>query len=154
MKILYWRNGGAWENGLPSCNNAYLEFTATCQCHLLPCHTGMRRNPSAYWQPGHRPQICTHHNSNASECGGGLKCGSDGSYTCRSLHAIGFAARADFRRLYPANAKTPTCCPSDDNRTKVTNSVTSARSLGGTLARIFGPRIWRGRRTPFHIVRY
>ena len=49
--------------------------------------------------------------------------------------------RADFRRLYPANAKTPTCCPSDDNRTKVTNSVTSARSLGGTLARIFGPRI-------------
>ena len=42
---------------------------------------------------------------------------------------IGSAARADFRRLYPANAKTPTCCPSDDNRTKVTNSVTSARSL-------------------------
>ena len=42
---------------------------------------------------------------------------------------IGPAVRADFRRLYPANAKTPTCCPSDDNRTKVTNSVTSARSL-------------------------
>ena len=42
---------------------------------------------------------------------------------------IGPAVRADFQRLYPANAKTPTCCPSDDNRTKVTNSVTSARSL-------------------------
>ena len=42
---------------------------------------------------------------------------------------IGSVVRADFRRLYPANAKTPTCCPSDDNRTKVTNSVTSARSL-------------------------
>ena len=37
---------------------------------------------------------------------------------------IGPAVRADFRRLYPANAKTSTCCPSDDNRTKVTNSVT------------------------------
>ena len=36
------------------------------------------------------------------------------------LCTIGFAFRADFRRLYPANAKTPTCCPSDDNRTKVT----------------------------------
>ena len=33
---------------------------------------------------------------------------------------IGPAVRADFRRLYPANAKTPTCCPSNDNRTKVT----------------------------------
>ena len=51
---------------------------------------------------------------------------------------IGFAVRADFRRLYPANAKTPTCCPSDDNRTKVTNSVTSARSLWWHV----GPYFW------------
>ena len=43
-------------------------------------------------------------------------------------NGIGPAVRADFRRLYPANAKTSTCCPSDDDRTKVTNSVTSARS--------------------------
>ena len=48
------------------------------------------------------------------------------------------AVRADFRRLYPANAKTPTCCPSDDNRTKVTNSVTSARSLWWHV----GPYFW------------
>ena len=51
---------------------------------------------------------------------------------------IGFAVRADFRRLYPANAKTPMCCPSDDNRTKVTNSVTSARSLWWHV----GPYFW------------
>ena len=51
---------------------------------------------------------------------------------------IGFTVRADFRRLYPANAKTPTCCPSDDNRTKVTNSVTSARSLWWHV----GPYFW------------
>ena len=50
----------------------------------------------------------------------------------------GFAVRADFRRLYPANAKTQTCCPSDDNRTKVTNSVTSARSLWWHV----GPYFW------------
>ena len=55
-----------------------------------------------------------------------------------SLAAIGFAVRADFRRLYPANAKTPTCCPSDDNRTKVTNSVTSPRSLWWHV----GPYFW------------
>ena len=60
-----------------------------------------------------------------------------------SLHSehrsgIGPAVRADFRRLYPANAKTPTCCPSDDNRTKVTNSVTSARSLWWHA----GPYFW------------
>ena len=51
---------------------------------------------------------------------------------------IGPAVRADFRRLYPANAKTPTCCPSDDNCTKVTNSVTSARSLWWHV----GPYFW------------
>ena len=51
---------------------------------------------------------------------------------------IGPDVRADFRRLYPANAKTPTCCPSDDNRTKVTNSVTSARSLWWHV----GPYFW------------
>ena len=51
---------------------------------------------------------------------------------------IGPAVRADFRRLYRANAKTPTCCPSDDNRTKVTNSVTSARSLWWHV----GPYFW------------
>ena len=56
----------------------------------------------------------------------------------RMLEAIGAAVRADFRRLYPANAKTPTCCPSDDNRTKVTNSVTSARSLWWHV----GPYFW------------
>ena len=50
---------------------------------------------------------------------------------------IGPAVRADFRRLYPTNAKTPTC-PSDDNRTKVTNSVTSARSLWWHV----GPYFW------------
>ena len=55
-----------------------------------------------------------------------------------TYHPIGSAVRADFRRLYPANAKTPTCCPSDDNRTKVTNSVTSARSLW----RHVGPYFW------------
>ena len=68
--------------------------------------------------------------------------------TCRVFHLIdvldiahwqiGPAVRADFRRLYPANAKTPTCCPSDDNRTKVTNSVTSARSLWWHV----GPYFW------------
>ena len=52
--------------------------------------------------------------------------------------AIGPAVRADFWRLYPANAKTPTCCPSDDNRTKVTNSVTSAWSLWWHV----GPYFW------------
>ena len=52
--------------------------------------------------------------------------------------AIGPAVRADFRRLYPVNAKTPTCCSSDDNRTKVTNSVTSARSLWWHV----GPYFW------------
>ena len=51
---------------------------------------------------------------------------------------IGPAVRADFRRLYPANAKTATCCPSDDHRTKVTNSVTSARSLWWHV----GPYFW------------
>ena len=51
---------------------------------------------------------------------------------------IGPTVRADFRRLYPANAKTPTCCPSDDNRTKVTNSVTSAQSLWWHV----GPYFW------------
>ena len=50
----------------------------------------------------------------------------------------GFAIRADFQRLYSANAKTSTCCPSDDNRTKVTNSVTSARSLWWHV----GPYFW------------
>ena len=54
------------------------------------------------------------------------------------LCVLGPAVRADFRRLYPANAKTPTCCPSDDNRTKVTNSVTSARSLWWHV----GPYFW------------
>ena len=52
---------------------------------------------------------------------------------------IGPAVRADFRRLYPANAKTPTCCPSDDNRTKVINSVTSARSLWWHVGLYFWP---------------
>ena len=52
--------------------------------------------------------------------------------------SIGLAVRADFRRLYPANAKTPTCCPSDDNRTKVTHSVTSAQSLWWHI----GPYFW------------
>ena len=56
----------------------------------------------------------------------------------QTAHAIGPAVRADFRRLYPANAKTPTCRPSDDNRTKVTNSVTSARSLWWHV----GPYFW------------
>ena len=51
---------------------------------------------------------------------------------------IGPAVGADFRRLYPANAKTLTCCPSDDNRIKVTNSVTSARSLWWHV----GPYFW------------
>ena len=51
---------------------------------------------------------------------------------------IGPAVRADFRRLYPANAKTSTYCSSDDNRTKVTNSVTSARSLWWHV----GPYFW------------
>ena len=54
------------------------------------------------------------------------------------MWTIGPAARADFRRLYPANAKTSTCCPSDDNRTKVTNSVTSAPSLWWHV----GPYFW------------
>ena len=67
-------------------------------------------------------------NGSASICQPGLR---------RSLR-IGPAVRADFRRLYPANAKTPTCCPSDDNRTKVTNSVTSARSLWWHV----GPYFW------------
>ena len=56
----------------------------------------------------------------------------------RSSLRIGRAVRADFRRLYPANAKTWTCCPSDDNRTKVTNSVTSARPLWWHV----GPYFW------------
>ena len=36
-----------------------------------------------------------------------------------SWDGIGLAVRADFRRLYPANAKTPTCCPSDDQGDKL-----------------------------------
>ena len=60
------------------------------------------------------------------------------SATCYHTVTIGFAVRADFRRLYPANAKTPTCCPSDDNRTKVTNPVTSARTLWWHV----GPYFW------------
>ena len=52
---------------------------------------------------------------------------------------IGPAIRADFQHLYPANAKTPTCCPSDDNHTKVTNSVTSARSLWWHVRPYFWP---------------
>ena len=56
----------------------------------------------------------------------------------RHKKLIGPAVGADFRRLYPANAKTSTCCPSDDNRTKVTNSVTSARSLWWHV----GPYFW------------
>ena len=56
----------------------------------------------------------------------------------RCPNPIGPAVRADFRRLYPANAKTLTCCPSDDNRTKATNSVTSARSLWWHV----GPYFW------------
>ena len=63
--------------------------------------------------------------------------GKSSSFHC-FLALIGPAARADFRRLYPANAKIPTCCPSDDNRTKVTNSVTSARSLWWHV----GPYFW------------
>ena len=51
---------------------------------------------------------------------------------------IGPAVRADFRQLYPANAKMSTCCPSDDNRTKVTNSVTSAPFLWWHV----GPYFW------------
>ena len=58
--------------------------------------------------------------------------------TSDDVTLIGPAVRADFRRLYPANAKTPTCCPSDDNRTKVTNSVTSAPSLWWHV----GPYFW------------
>ena len=50
---------------------------------------------------------------------------------------IGPVIRADFRCLYPANAKMPMCCPSD-NRTKVTNSVTSARSFWWHV----GPYFW------------
>ena len=51
---------------------------------------------------------------------------------------IGAAVRADFWRLYPASANTPMCCPSDDNRTKVTNSVTAAWSLWWHV----GPYFW------------
>ena len=61
-----------------------------------------------------------------------------GVFSIQVQVTIGPAVRADFRRLYPANAKTPTCCPSDDNRTKVTNSVTSARSLWWHV----GPYFW------------
>ena len=63
-----------------------------------------------------------------------------GGSTCvkRPGLEIGPAVRTDFRRLYPANAKMPTCCPSDDNRTKVTNSVTLARSLWWHV----GPYFW------------
>ena len=53
---------------------------------------------------------------------------------------IGPAVRADFRRLYPANAKTPTYCPSDDNHIKVTNYVTSAPSLWWHVGPYFWPR--------------
>ena len=63
---------------------------------------------------------------------------------------IGPAVRADFQRLYPANAKTPT------RAAQATTIAPSPRwqtlwrrhgPFGGTLARIFGPWIWRGRRT-------
>ena len=60
------------------------------------------------------------------------------SVQCGQGQWIGPAVRADFWRLYPVNTKTPTCCPSDDNRTKVTNSVTSARSLWWHV----GPYFW------------
>ena len=84
-----------------------------CQCEM-PHHNGVRR-PRQIRGPKIRanvPPMC--------------------------IAGIGSAVRADFRRLYPANAKTPTCCPSDDNRTKVTNSVTSARSLWWHV----GPYFW------------
>ena len=63
---------------------------------------------------------------------------------------IGSAVRADFRRLYPANAKTPTCCPSDDNRTKVTNPVTSARSLWWHVGPYFWPADLTRTANPIH----
>ena len=49
------------------------------------------------------------------------------------IAAIGFGDATN-----PELAAWPTCCPSDDNRTKVTNSVTSARSLWWHV----GPYFW------------
>ena len=46
--------------------------------------------------------------------------------------------RSGFPTFISCHAKTPTCCPSDDNRTKVTNSVTSALSLWWQV----GPYFW------------
>ena len=53
--------------------------------------------------------------------------------------------------IYPANAKTPTCCPSDDNRTKVTNSVTSARSLWWHVGPYFWPADLTRTASPIHL---
>ena len=69
-------------------------------------------------------------------------------------HTIGPAVRADFRRLYPANAKTPTCCPSDDNRTKVTNSVTSARSLWWHVGPYFWPADLTRTANPINLINF
>ena len=71
-------------------------------------------------------------------------------YNKMGIMSIGPAVRGDYRRLYPANAKTPTRCPSDDNRTKVTNSVTSAPSLWWHAGPYFWPADLTRRRTPLY----
>ena len=67
--------------------------------------------------------------------------------------SIGPAARADFRRLYIL----PT--PRRQRAAQATTIAPRWQTLwrqhgpfGGTLARIFGPRIWRGRRTPLGLL--
>ena len=68
-------------------------------------------------------------------------------YLQRIVPAVG----ADFRRLYPANAKTSTCCQATTIAPRWQTLWRQHGPFGGTLARMFGPRIWRGRRTPLFI---
>ena len=67
---------------------------------------------------------------------------------------IGPAVRADFRHLYPANAKTQRAAQATTIAPRWQTLWRQHGPFGGTLARIFGPRFWRGRRTPFITNRY
>ena len=99
------------------------------QCRIKPANFCCEHNVCIRFHSPHCTSVCP--------LGGGRIRFRQSLYSYVS-EIIGPAVRADFRGLYPANIKTPTCCPSDDNRTKVTNSVTSARFLWWHV----GPYFW------------
>ena len=103
------------------------EYTLLCGLTVTPVDRGIPGSPT-HWDNSFVIHACKPLLSRFGSA----------QQTASGIATIGPAVRADFRRLYPANAKTPTCCPSDDNRTKVTNSVTSARSLWWHV----GPYFW------------